>query len=211
MRQIQNLPTGIEIFTDFMSISEAEYIIDAVESAVEKDCGAKWTMPPSSHSPDISCFRNNFGINISEHGFKNSSCSCGLKEIDAILGTTMLKSLAIYNKKYSLTLTQDEGFVISKQAESHVDQIVIDENPFVNRVISYNIALNVEDPIEYMRFEHFDLDITLSQPSIVVYPSNFIYAYSKPKNEDLYEVLNYFNNNPQAEVFDQVFGEVQES
>lgn len=206
MRQIQNLPTGIEIFTDFLSISEAEYIIDAVEKAAESDCGATWGIP-SSHSPEISSFRNNDGINISEHGFYNSSCTCGLKEIDGMLGTTMLKTLTEYNKKYGTFFTQDEGFVITRQSDKHIDQIVIDDNPFVNRVISYNLALNVDEPIQYMNFNKFDFEVTLSKPSLVVFPSNFIYSYSKPKNEDLYEVLNYFNNNPGNETFDKVFGE----
>lgn len=204
MREILDLPKGIKIFTDFMSYSEAEYIIDVAESAIDKDCKLEWSIP-SSHSPDISCFRNNLGFNISEHGFKNANCSCGVKELDAILGKTMLKALVEYNKEYKTFFTQDEGFVITKQDDDHISDFVIDDNPFVNRIISYNIALNVDEPIQYMKFDKFDLEITISKPSLVIFPSNFIYSYSKPKNEGLYEVLNYFNANPTKEVFDQVF------
>jgi hypothetical protein len=206
MREIRNLPTGIKIFTDFMSYSEAEYIIDIAESAIDKDCKLEWGIP-SSHSPDISCFRNNSGFNISEHGFKNAQCSCGVKELDAILGKTMLKALSEYNKEYKTFFTQDEGFVILKQDSDHIDEIVVDENPFVNRILSFNLALNVDEPIEYISFNKFDLDVTISKPSLVLFPSNFIYSYSKPKNDGLYEVLNYFNNNPTQEIFDQVFAE----
>lgn len=203
MRQISNTPLGIKIFTDFMSISEAEYIIDAVESACETDCGAAWSMP-SSHSPDISSFRNNDGVNISEHGFHNSSCVCGLKELDGILGSTMLKALTEYNNEYNTYFTQDEGFVILKQSESHIDEIVVDENPFVNRIVSYNIALNVDEPTKYMYFNKFDYEVVVKSPVLVIYPSNFMYSYKKPNN-GLYEVLNYFNQNPTQEVFDQMF------
>lgn len=206
MKEVKDLPKGIKIFTDFLSLSEAEYIIDIAESAVESDCGAEWSVP-SSHSPDISSFRSNPGINISEHGFYNADCSCGLKELDAMLGKTMLKALSEYGKEYSLNFTQDEGFVILKQGQGHNDQVVTDENPFVNRLVSYSIALNVEEPIQYMEFDKIDFKITLSKPSLVIYPSNFMYSYKKPHNEDLYEVLNYFNNNPSNEVFDKIFGQ----
>jgi len=204
VKEVKNLPAGIKVFTDFLSLSEAEYMIDIAESASESDCGATWSIP-SSHSPDISCFRGNSGINISEHGFYNAECNCGLKELDALLGKTMLRSLGEYNKQYDTFFTQDEGFVILKQEENHVDHIVVDENPFVNRLVSYSIALNVDGPIEYMNFNKFDFKVVLSKPSLVIYPSNFMYSYSKPYNEGLYEVLNYFNNNPAEEVFDQIF------
>jgi hypothetical protein len=203
MRQISNTPLGIKIFTDFMSISEAEYIIDVVESACETDCGAGWGIP-SSHSPDISSFRNNDGVNISEHGFHNSSCVCGLKELDGILGSTMLKALTEYNNEYNTYFTQDEGFVILKQSESHIDEIVVDENPFVNRIVSYSIALNIDEPTKYMYFNKFEYEVVVKSPVLIVYPSNFMYSYKKPNN-GLYEVLNYFNQNPTQEVFDQMF------
>jgi hypothetical protein len=204
MREINNSPVGIKIFTDFMSYSEADYIINAIESATEKDCGATWDIP-SSHSPDISSFRNNLGINISEHGFLNKQCSCGLKEIDSMLGNTMLDALTEYNKQYGTFFTQDEGFVVTKQGENHIDEIVIDENPFVNRLISYHIALNVDEPISYMKFNKLNFELTIKSPILIIHPSNFIYSYSKPKNDDLYEIMNFFNQNPSDEVFDEVF------
>lgn len=206
MREISNSPLGIKVFTDFMSASEAEYIIDVVESACETDCGAQWGIP-SSHSPDISSFRNNNGVNISEHGFYNSSCTCGLKELDGILGTTMLKALKEYNDEYKTYFTQDEGFVILKQENDHIDEVVVDENPFVNRIISYNIGLNIDETTKYMYFDKFDYEVVVKSPVLVVHPSDFIYSYKKPHNDGLYEVLNYFNQNPTQEVFDQIFNE----
>lgn len=204
MREISNTPIGIKMFTDFMSYSEAEHIIDIAESASETDCGVKWDIP-SSHSPDISSFRNNLGFNISEHGFYNGSCFCGIKELDGILGSTMMKALSEYNNKYGTFFTQDEGFVITKQSENHIEDIVIDENPFVNRLISFNIALNVDSPIEYMYFDKFDFSITIKSPFLIIYPSNFIYSYKKQKNDGLYEIYNFFNQNPSQDTFDQVF------
>lgn len=204
MREISNTPIGIKVFTDFLTYSEAEYIIDIVESSTEKDCQVEWSIP-SSHSPDISCFRNNLGINISEHGFYNKECSCGLKELDGLLGSTMLKALTEYNKEYNTFFTQDEGFVITKQEENHIEEIVVDENPFVNRLISYNVAVNVDDPITYINFDKLKYSLTISKPALIIFPSNFIYSYTKPKNEGLYEVMNYFNNNPSEEVFEQIF------
>lgn len=204
MREIEGLPAGIKVFTDFMSFSEAEMYIDAVESASSSECGAKWGIP-ETHSPDISFLRGNEGINISQHGFMNAECSCGLKELDGMLGEKMLQILTKYTSDYSIGFSQDEGFIITKQSKDHVSEIVIDDNPFVNRVISYHFAMNVEDPINYINFINFDLEITVKQPSIIVFPSNFIYSYEKMYHEGLYEVINFFNNNPTDEIFNEAF------
>lgn len=206
MKQLDNLPVGIEIFTNIISNLEAEYLIDKVENAVNENnnCSCKWGIP-SLHSPDITCLRRNLGINISEHGFLNADCDCGIREIDATIGKLMLKCLEKYIAKYSIGFTQDEGLIIIKQGEDHVTENGIDDNPFVNRVLSMHMPLNISDGQKYMYFPFFDFEISLSSPSIILFPSNFIYSYSKSKIDGLYEVQNYLNNDPSQEYLNQIF------
>lgn len=207
MKQIDNLPPGVEIFSNVLSFSEAEFLIDKIESATKsnKGCEVSWGTP-QMHSPDISCLRRNDSIALSEHSFLNSSCSCGIREVDASLGKIMLKCLEKYVSKYDLGLTQDEGFFCVKYGDNHVDLGVVDDNPFVNRVVSMHFPLNIDSSQEYIKFKNLGFTTNLSSPSIVMFPSTFLFTYEKPYHEGLYEIQNFFNNNPSQEFFEQVFG-----
>ncbi len=208
MKQLENLPPGIEIFSNVLSLSEAEFFIDKIESASKSNdgCNLSWGLP-KMHSPDISCLRRNDAIAISEHTFLNSECSCGLREIDASLGKIMLKCLEKYTTKYDIALTQDEGFYCVRYGPGHVDLGVVDDNAFVNRVLSMHFPLNVEGGREYLKFKNIEFSVSLSTPSVVMFPSSFLFSYEKPYQDGLYEIQNYFNNNPDQEFFESVFGE----
>lgn len=209
MKQItNNVPNGVMIFTDFMSYEEAENIIDEIEYAIELE-EIVWDIP-ISHSPDITCFRGNSGFNISEFTFNKPESNDKLRAIDSLIGMHMLVALKRYSDKYDIGFTQDEGFIILKQSDSHVEEIGIDDNPFVNRVLSMHMPINVEKAIQYIKFDKFDKAITITGPSIILFPSNFMYSYSKKKNDGLYEIQNYFNNNPDNKVFDAIFGNQSE-
>jgi hypothetical protein len=207
MKQISG-PHGIEIFSNIITADEAEYVIDDIESSVNGagSCNVSWGTP-ELHSPDISCLRGNEAINISQHSFMNKECDCGLRELDSRMGKIMLKCLESYAIKYGVGFSQDEGFIVVKQGDKHIDRIGIDDNPFVNRLVSMNMPLNLEPGKEYMRFHHLDYSISLSSPSLILFPSNFLFAYSKNKNEDLYEVQNYLNDNPTQEYLKEVFSD----
>lgn len=208
MKQIENLPAGIEIFSNVLSYQEADFIIDKIESAVSDkgSCNLEWGIP-KMHSPDISSLRRNDAIGISEHSFLNSSCSCGMREIDSSLGKIMLKALEKYVSKYDIGITQDEGFYCVKYGKEHVSYGVVDDNPFVNRVASMHFALNVDEPTQYIKFKNIDFSVTISSPSIIMFPSNFLFSYEKPDHPGLYEIQNYFNNNPEQEFFEHIFNQ----
>lgn len=207
MKQINNLPSGIEIFSNVISLGEAESIIDQIENATsaKSSCEISWTVP-QMHSPDISCLRRNEAIAISEHSFLNSSCNCGIRETDSILGKIMLKCLEKYVSKYDIGLTQDEGFYMVRYGSDHIEFGVVDDNPFVNRVVSMHFPLNVDGSKDYIKFKNLDFSANISSPSIIMFPSNFIFSYEKPYQEGLYEIQNFFNNNPDQEFFDKIFG-----
>jgi hypothetical protein len=207
MKQVSNLPPGIEIFTNILSFDEAESLIDRIEGSTQNkvECKVDWGIP-QMHSPDVSCLRRNSAIAISEHTYLNASCSCGLREVDSLLGKNMLKCLEAYVSKYDLGLTQDEGFFCVKHGPDHVDMGVVDDNAFVNRVVSMHFPLNIDGGTEYIKFKNFGFTVNLNGPALVMFPSSFAYAYEKPFNEGLYEIQNFFNNNPSQEFFDQVFG-----
>lgn len=208
MKQIKDLPPGIEVFSNVISYQEADSIIDTVENAISSGnkCNLNWGIP-KMHSPDISCLRRNPGIAISEHSFLNSECSCGVREVDSLLGKLMLKALEKYVSKYDIGVSQDEGFYLVKYQNDHINLGVVDDNPFVNRVISMHFAMNVSEPIEYIKFKNINFSINISSPSIILFPSNFLFSYEKPFYEDLYEVQNFFNNNPDNQFFEKVFGD----
>jgi hypothetical protein len=88
-----------------------------------------------------------------------------------------------------------------------VEELGVDDNPFINRVISMHMPLNINGGQEYIKFQHLDFSITLTGPSVILFPSNFIYSYSKTKNEGLYEIQNYLNNNPTQEFLEAVFND----
>lgn len=236
MKELENLPPGIEIYTNIISSAEAEYLIDNVENAVNNNfydqqliagtkggnsitvngntltktedmriCNTQWGIP-NLHSPDATCLRRNNGINLSEHGFLNTQCICGIKEIDGLIGKLMLKCLEKYINKYQIGFTQDEGLLIIKQGENHTNEYSYDDNPFINRILSMHMPLNINNGEEYMKFKYFDFSVVLSKPSIILFPSSFIYSYSKNKIDGLYEIQNYFNNNPNQEYLEQLFG-----
>lgn len=208
MDQISNLPLGVEIYTKIMSPLEAEYLIDKIENSINfsDECNCSWG-EPSLHSPDITCLRRNLAINLSNHAFLNTKCVCGIREIDAMLGKIMLKCLKKYTDKYPIGFTQDEGMIVVKQGDNHMDVEGVDDNPFVNRVLSMHMPLNIDSSIEYINFPVLDFSISVSSPSIILFPSNFIYAYSKINNPGLYEVQNYLNNNPSQEYLESIFSE----
>jgi hypothetical protein len=208
MKQLTNLPPGIEIFSNIISYSEADAMVDIIESAIDtkNNCNLQWGLP-KMHSPDISSLRRNDAVAVSEHTFLNADCSCGLKEIDSTLGKLMLKCLEKYVSKYDIGITQDEGFYCVKYDKSHVDFGVVDDNPFVNRLVSMHMPLNINEPTEYIRFKNLDFSISISSPSIILFPSNFLFSYEKPYTEGLYEIQNFFNNNPDNQFFDKIFGE----
>jgi len=210
MKQIDNLPPGIEIFSNVFSFSEAEFIIDKIESATnnKKNCDISWGIP-KMHSPDISSLRRNEAVAISEHSFLNSSCSCGIREVDASLGKIMLKCLEKYVAKYDIGITQDEGFFCVKHGSNHVEFGVVDDNPFVNRIISMHFPLNIDASSEYIKFKNLNFTATLSSPSVIMFPSTFLFSYEKPYHEGLYEIQNFFNNNPSQEFFESVFGNTE--
>lgn len=208
MKEIDNLPHGIEIYSGIISADEAEYFIDTIEAATYSSgkCDAKWGTP-QLHSPDISCLRRNLAINLSQHSFQNTECDCGIRQVESALGKIMLKCLEKYTNKYSVSFTQDEGFLIVKRGEKHVDKVGVDDNPFVNRVLSMHMPLNVEKGREYIKFPNIDYSISLSYPSLIFFPSNFLFSYSKNNYDDLYEVQNFFNDNPSQEYFEQAFNQ----
>jgi hypothetical protein len=207
MKQIDGIPPGIEIFSNVLSYSEADFIIDKIESAIndKNACDLEWGIP-KMHSPDISCLRRDQAIAISEHSFLNSECVCGIREIDASLGKIMLKCLEKYVSKYDIGITQDEGFYCVKQGEDHVSYGVVDDNPFVNRIVSMHFALNVDGATQYIKFKNINFAATISSPSIILFPSNYLFSYEKPYNDGLYEIQNYFNNNPDQDFFEKIFG-----
>ena len=59
MKQATNLPKGIEVWTNVLSISEAELIIDQLEQSIESNkCpDTSWQRAPFVHSPDISMLK----------------------------------------------------------------------------------------------------------------------------------------------------------
>jgi len=207
MKQAANLPVGIEVWTNVISISEAELIIDQLEESISSgQCeDTSWQDAPFVHSPDISMLKGNQGINISHHGFSNPSCECGIKKIDSYLGSLMMRTLEEYSKKYNIGFTQDEGFIAIKQGDNHQDGLSIDDNPFVNRLVSWSFALNVDEMIKYMQFDKINYTLSITNPSIIIYPSSFMYSYKKYKVDGLYEVQNYFNANPTQELLDEAF------
>lgn len=207
MKQVEGTPPGIEIFSNVLSLPEAEFMIDKIESAVneENSCELGWGIP-KMHSPDISCLRRNDAIALSEHSFLNTECTCGIREVETSLGKLMLKCLEKYVAKYDLGVTQDEGFYCVKYGEEHVDLGSVDDNPFVNRVISMHFPLNINPGSQYIKFKNIDFSVTLSSPSIILFPSNYLFSYEKPYHDGLYEIQNFFNNNPDQQFFDHMFG-----
>lgn len=209
MKEIENLPRGIEVYSNIISFPEADYFIDSLESAINSNskCSVEWGTP-TLHSPDITCLRGDQAITLSDHAFKNTECDCGIKSLESMLGKVMLKCLEKYSLKYGVGFTYDEGFIAIRQHEkSHISETGIDDNPFVNRTLSMHFPLNPNPSIEYIKFKNIDYSLSLSSPSIVLFPSNFLFAYEKPFQEGLYEIQNFFNDNPSQEYFEQVFGE----
>lgn len=209
MKLASGTPTGIEVWTNVISISEAELIVDQLEESINsgKCLDTNWNQAPFVHSPDISMLKGNEGINLSYHGFINKNCECGIKKVESYIGSLMMKTLNEYSKKYDIGFTQDEGFIAVKQGKNHQDGISVDDNPFINRLVSWSMALNVENLSEYINFNKLNYSLSLTSPSIVIYPSNFVYSYSKNKNDGMYEIQNYFNSNPTQELFNEVFKE----
>lgn len=209
MKQAENLPIGIEVWTDVVSITEAELIIDQLEESIfSKKCpDTSWQTAPFVHSPDISMLKGNEALNLSHHSFVNKNCECGIKRIESYIGSFMIKTLEEYAKKYNIGFTQDEGFIATKYGENHQEGFSIDDNPYVNRLISWSFALNIEEFVKYIKFDKFDYTLSITSPSIIIYPSNFIYSYSKTKVDGLYEIQNYFNANPTQELFDEAFNQ----
>lgn len=209
MKKQEGLPLGIEAWTDVMSLSEAELVIDQLEESICSGLcpDTSWHNAPFVHSPDISMLRGNEGINLSHHGFVNQQCSCGIKKIESYIGSIMMRTLDEYTKKYNIGFTQDEGFMAVKYGKNHQDGISIDDNPFVNRLVSWTLALNIESPVNYIEFDKLNYKITISTPSVIIYPSNYIYSYRKPNIDGLYEIQNYFNSNPTQEIMDEAFKE----
>ena len=208
MKEIKDLPPGIEIYSNIISYPEAEFLIDNLESSINSDseCEISWGIP-QLHSPDITCLRGDKAVALSDHAFKNINCDCGIKQIESMLGKVMLKCLEKYATKYGIGFTFDEGFVAIKQEEEHIPETGIDDNPFVNRILSMHFPLNPNSSKEYLKFPNIDYSISLSSPSIIMFPSNFLFAYQKPYQEGLYEIENFFNDNPSQEYYEQVFGE----
>jgi hypothetical protein len=209
MKKANNLPSGIEVWTNVLSLPEAELIIDQIEESIdsEKCPDTSWNNAPFVHSPDISMLKGNKAINLSHHSFINKECLCGIKKVESYIGSIMIKTLQDYADKYNLGFTQDEGFIAVRYGDNHQDGISIDDNPFINRIISWSMALNVESLIQYIKFDKIDYTVSITSPSIIIYPSNFMYSYSKPKVDGLYEIQNYFNANPTQELLDEVFKE----
>lgn len=207
MKQATNLPKGIEVWTNVLSISEAELIIDQLEESIgsNKCPDTSWNQAPFVHSPDISMLKGNQGINLSHHNFVNKDCECGIRRLESYIGSLMMKTLEEYAKKYSIGFTQDEGFLAVKYGDNHQDGISVDDNPYINRVVSWSLALNVDELIQYIQFDKLDYTLSITTPSIIIYPSNFIYSYRKPKVEGLYEIQNYFNSNPTQELLEETF------
>lgn len=208
MKEIKDLPPGIEVYSNIISYPEADFLIDNLESSInsDNDCNVEWGIP-QLHSPDITCLRGDQAIALSDHAFRNVDCDCGIKQIESMLGKVMLKCLEKYATKYGIGFTFDEGFVAVKQSEGHISETGVDDNPFVNRVLSMHFPLNPDASKEYLKFPNIDYSLSLSSPSIVMFPSNFLFAYEKPYQEGLYEIENFFNDNPSQEYYEQVFGE----
>lgn len=208
MKEVNNLPIGIEVYSGIMSSDEAELIIDQIESAVNSNnkCDVHWGTP-TLHSPDVTCLRRGEAINLSEHSFQNANCNCGIREIEIKLGKIMIKCLEKYSDKYSVGITQDEGFIIVRQTDEHISEYGVDDNPFVNRLLSLHFPLNLIPGSKYIEFKNLDYSLSLSYPSIIIFPSNFLFSYSKEKQDGLYEIQNFFNNNPSQEYFEKVFSE----
>jgi hypothetical protein len=118
-----------------------------------------------------------------------------------------MKTLEEYADKYSIGFTQDEGFIVVKYGDNHQEGVSVDDNPYINRLISWSLALNVEEMVQYIKFDKLNYTMSITSPSIIIYPSNFIYSYSKPKVDGLYEIQNYFNANPTQELFDEAMGQ----
>lgn len=209
MKKAEGLPIGIEAWTNVLSLSEAELIIDQIEESIgsEKCPDTSWQTAPFVHSPDISMLKGNEAINISHHRFVNQDCDCGIKKLDSYIGSLMIKTLEEYSKKYDVGFSQDEGFIAVRQGENHQDGTSIDENPYINRIISWSFALNVENLIQYIKFDKLNYTLSTNTPSIIIYPSNFVYSYSKPKVDGLYEIQNYFNANPTQELLNEAFSQ----
>lgn len=202
-----NLPNGVEVYSNIISNSEADYLIDIIDGSRNKKdtCDIEWGIP-ELHSPDISCLRNNKAISMSHHAFLNNECSCGIRQAESLVGKLMLKCLEKYVEKYGVGFTQDEGFTVINRGDDHVEDVGVDDNPFVNRILSLHFPLNPSPSKEYLHFPLLDYGITLSSPSIVMFPSNFIFRYSKPRQDDMYEIINFFNDNPDQEFYENVFG-----
>ena len=209
MKKAEGLPVGIEAWTNVLSLSEAELIIDQLEESIgsNKCTDTSWQKAPFVHSPDISMLKGNDGINLSHHSFINKNCECGIKRLESYIGSLMMKTLEEYANKYNIGFTQDEGFIAVKYGDSHQDGISIDDNPYINRLVSWSLALNVEELIQYIKFDKLDYTLSTTSPTIIIYPSNFIYSYSKPNVDGLYEIQNYFNANPTQELLDEALSQ----
>lgn len=209
MKRADGLPIGIEAWTNVLSTSEAELIIDQIEESISSNrCqDTSWQKAPFVHSPDISMLKGNEGINISHHSFLNKECECGIKRVESYIGSLMMKTLEQYADKYNIGFTQDEGFIVVRYGDNHQDGVSTDDNPYINRLVSWSLALNIEDVSQYIKFNKLNYTVSIASPSIIIYPSNFIYSYSKPNINGLYEIQNYFNANPTQELLDEALNQ----
>ena len=84
-----------------------------------------------------------------------------------------------YMQDYEISITQDESLVLLRYSEYNKYDYHVDANWNLYRVLSGLIYLN---PTEYeggeTHFDQFDLSINPEEPSIVLFPSNYIYKHA---------------------------------
>lgn len=101
------------------------------------------------------------------------------KSLSKELRSYLTACLKDYCNDYSINLISDEGINILKYEDYDKYDYHSDDGPYLSRTVSILIYLN---PNEYeggeTDFKFFGISIDPPEPSIVIFPSNYIYTHA---------------------------------
>lgn len=106
-----------------------------------------------------------------------------------------------YREKFNLEINQDEGFNMLRYEQTNKYDYHVDAGWGIYRTLSGLIYLN---PSEYQggetHFKYFDIGVKPEKPSVVLFPSNYIYLHAAmPVTEGVkYVLVTWMNDLPQG-------------
>lgn len=177
---------SIEIFENIMSKEAAKKIIDLSEAAsINENCPANYQHATMGANREHGgWYRSNTALTIKWHqAFNGEPCTCKFDEAEEFLKSIFVPCVNFYSYKYSIEIAFDEDLQLLKYEPGREYKEHVDQGPSVmGRTVSGLIYLN---PGEYeggsTYFSNFNLNINPTEPTIVLFPSNYAYSHrAKP-------------------------------